>query len=79
MPRSIVTASVKSKDSLVGTDSNAFGIMAHVQKGLRKAGAKPDEIKAVLADMQSGDYDHLLAVASANTTNGGAGGSEDGD
>lgn len=74
-----VTASVKSEISLVGTDSNAFSIIATVQRGLARAGAKPDEVKAVVADMQAGDYDYLLMVASANTTNGGAGGSERGE
>ena len=78
MSRDLVTASVKSQASLIGVDSNAFGIIAAVDRGLRKAGAKPDERKAVVADMQSGDYDHLLMVASANTTNGGAGGEERG-
>ena len=74
-----VTASVKSQRSLIGVDSNAYGIMACVNKGLKLAGAKPDEIAAVMADMQAGDYDYLLMVASANTTNGGAGGEERGD
>lgn len=67
MPRDLVTASVKSKTPLVGLDGNAYAIIAAIDKGLKKAGAKPDERKAVIDDMQSGDYDHLLQVAIANT------------
>lgn len=34
-----------------------------VRKALKKAGNTPEDVKAVLDEMSSGDYDHLLAVA----------------
>jgi len=54
---------LKGKLDLVGLDSNAYSILSAVKRALRKAGNPPKVIDAVLADMKSGDYDHLLAVA----------------
>ena len=49
---------------LVGTDGNAFAIMAVFQRQARREGWTPDEIKAVLKEAKSGDYNHLLATIS---------------
>lgn len=48
---------------LVGNDGNAFAIMGACQRAAREAKWTREEIEAVLAEMQSGDYDHLLATA----------------
>ena len=48
--------------SLVGLDSNAFVLMAAFRKQARKEGWTDEEIKAVLTEAQSGDYDNLLRV-----------------
>ena len=53
---------------LSGTDGNAFAIIGAVQKGLRRGGVETAAIDAVLADMMSGDYDHLLRVATQTVT-----------
>ena len=53
---------------LTGTDGNAFAIMGEVRRGLRRGGVSPSEIDAVLADMMSGDYDHLFKVATQTVT-----------
>jgi hypothetical protein len=45
---------------LVGLDSNAFALMGAFQKAARRQGRTPQEIKAVLDDCTSGDYDHLI-------------------
>lgn len=50
---------------LVGRDGNAFSIMGRLARTLRIGGVPKPEIDAVLADMQSSDYDHLLRVAMA--------------
>ena len=48
---------------LVGNDGNAYAIMGACQRAARKAKWTPEKIAEVMADMQSGDYDHLLATA----------------
>lgn len=60
-----------SEERLVGIDGNAYSIMGVVQRGLRKAGAPRDYIARVMNEMQAGDYDNLLAVASRYTKGGG--------
>lgn len=50
------------KCELVGQDGNAFALMGHWQSCARKAGRTKEEIKAVLDDAMSGDYNHLLCV-----------------
>lgn len=52
----------KLKGGLVGIDGNAFMIMGTFQRDARHAKWPEDEIKAILDDARSGDYDHLLAV-----------------
>jgi hypothetical protein len=53
----------KPKVTLVGRDGNAFSIMGECRKAARKAGWEEDKIKAVLDEMMSGDYGHLLQTA----------------
>lgn len=48
---------------LTGEDGNAFGIMAAVVRGMRKAGATPVEVAEFQKEAMSGDYDNLLATA----------------
>ncbi len=60
-----------SEERLVGIDGNAYSIMGVVQRGLRRAGAPRDYIAKVMNEMQAGDYDNLLAVASRYTKDGG--------
>lgn len=48
---------------LTGIDGNAFSIMGAVKQGLRKGNVPAEEIKAVMDEMMSGDYDHLLVTA----------------
>lgn len=52
-PNAIISADI---------DGNAFSIMAHAGRALRKAGATPAEIAQYRAEATSGDYDNLLRV-----------------
>jgi hypothetical protein len=54
---------------LVGIDGNAFSVMGTVIKGLKSAGNEDSVIKSYQDDAMSGDYDHLLAVSLAYTSN----------
>jgi hypothetical protein len=49
---------------LSGNDGNAFAIMAAVRRALKAAGATPEELSQYQEESMSGDYDHLLRVAS---------------
>lgn len=48
--------------TLVGLDGNAFVLMGAFQRQARKEGWTPEEIKTVLDEAKSSDYDHLLAT-----------------
>jgi hypothetical protein len=48
---------------LVGEDGNAFNIMALCRRAMRDADWPKEKIDAVLDEMRSGDYDHLLMTA----------------
>lgn len=48
--------------TLVGLDGNAFNLMGAFQRQARKEGWTPEEIKLVLDECKSGDYDNLLCV-----------------
>jgi len=50
----------KVKLNLVGINGNAFVIMGAFQVAAREAGWSKDEVKQVLDEAMSGDYDHLL-------------------
>lgn len=45
---------------LVGLNSNAFSILGAFQEQARKEKWSKEEIKEVLDEAMSGDYDHLL-------------------
>lgn len=47
---------------LVGTDGNAFVIMAVFKKQAEREGWTPQEIEAVLNEATSNDYYHLLTT-----------------
>jgi hypothetical protein len=50
------------KLNLVGLDGNAFALMGTFQKQAQKEKWIPEEIKAVLDECGSGDYNHLLCT-----------------
>jgi hypothetical protein len=53
---------------LVGTDGNAFAILAAVSRAMRRAGIEKTQINEFVDEATSGDYDHLLQTA-MNTVN----------
>lgn len=53
---------------LVGLDGNAFSLMGSFSKKAKRQGWTPDEIKVVIDECQSGDYDHLLTTLSNHVT-----------
>jgi len=53
----------KPSVKLLGRDGNAFAIMGACSKAAKQAGWPKTQVDAVLEEMMSGDYDHLLAVA----------------
>jgi hypothetical protein len=54
---------IKPVVKLVGRDGNAFAILGACRKAAMRAGWPAERVKAVLDEMTSGDYDHLLATA----------------
>lgn len=57
----------KVKLDLVGLDGNAFSLMGAFKQAARRQGWTPDEIKVVLDDCMTGDYDHLLCTLMDHT------------
>ncbi len=51
---------------LVGIDGNAFSIMGAFSSNARRQGWTSEEIKSVLDEAMSGDYNHLLATIASN-------------
>ena len=49
--------------NLVGVDGNAFSVMGYVTQAMRRSGYTNQERNDYLADAQSSDYNHLLAVS----------------
>jgi hypothetical protein len=47
---------------LVGLDGNAWSLMGAFSHAAKKQKRSKEEIKAVLDDCMSGNYDHLLSV-----------------
>lgn len=47
---------------LVGLDGNAFSLMGAFQSQARREKWTPEEIKLVIDECMSGDYEHLLAT-----------------
>ena len=56
-------SSLKPIVKLVGEDSNAFMIIGLCRRAAQKAKWSTEKWDAVLSDMMSGDYDHVLQVA----------------
>lgn len=54
--------------SPIGVDGNAFSVMGHWQSAAEEAGWPEDEIKRVLDDAMSGNYQHLLKTIIGNCT-----------
>ncbi len=52
---------------LEGLDGNAFALMGAFQKQARREEWTAEEIKEVLDEAKSGDYDHLLQTLIAHT------------
>lgn len=52
----------KVQIELVGLDGNAFSIMGAWSGAAKRQGWTKEEIDAVLAEAESGDYDNLLSV-----------------
>lgn len=52
----------KVKLDLIGLDGNAFALMGAFQKQARKEGWSAEEIKSVIDQCTSGDYDNLLST-----------------
>ena len=49
----------KPKVKLVGTDGNAYAILAKIRKALRECG-QLDKVEKFTKEATSGDYDHLI-------------------
>ena len=62
------TKTKKVKMELVGLDGNAFVIMGAWRINALRQGWSQEEVRAVLKEAQSGDYNHLLATIAMNTT-----------
>lgn len=62
----------KLKLKLVGLDGNAFCLLGNFQRQARKEKWTEEEIKKVLDEAKSGNYEHLLATLSNYCKNGGA-------
>ena len=55
------------KLELVGLDGNAFSLMGSFKKNAQNQGWTKEEIKLVLDESMSGDYDHLLQTLLTHT------------
>lgn len=64
---------------LLGVDGNAFVLMTHWQRCARQAGWPEKDIKQVLDDAMSGDYQHLLCVLADHCENPMSDSEEDGE
>lgn len=53
--------------TLVGTNGNAFSIIAHFMTNAKRAGWEKEDIDFVVEEAQSKDYDHLLNTISKFT------------
>ncbi len=57
----------KVKLDLTAQDGNAFFLMGAFSRAAKRQGWPADEIKRVVDDARSGDYDHLLQVLIGHT------------
>ncbi len=58
----------KVRLDLVGLDGNAFNLLGQFQRAAREQGWSADEIKALLEEATSDDYDHLLQTLIKHTS-----------
>jgi hypothetical protein len=64
--RTMEHTSKKIDLDLTEVDGNAFGLLAAFQRQARREGWNAEEIKLVLDDARSGDYDHLVGTLDAH-------------
>ncbi len=62
-PAKTSSPNAKPTVTLVGQDGNAFNVLGLCQRAAKRAGWPPEQIDAVMQEMRSGDYDHLLQTA----------------
>lgn len=53
--------------TLVGLDGNAFSLLGAFQRAARRQGWKAEEIKRVMDEATSSDYNHLLHTLMEHT------------
>ena len=53
---------------LVGQDGNVFAILGSVKEAMRQADVDKADIDAMMAEAQSGDYDHVLQTVMATVS-----------
>lgn len=58
---------MKVEMSLLGIDGNAHNILGTFQRLARDQGFSQEEIKAVITEATSSDYDHLLQIILKHT------------
>lgn len=61
----------KIKLKLTGIDGNAFALMGAFQRQAYREGWTEGEVKAVLDECMSAEYDHLLSTLSRHCEGGG--------
>jgi|TARA_R110002126_G_scaffold183937_1_gene332383 hypothetical protein len=49
--------------NLNGPEGNAFAVMGFVKKTMKDLSESQEDIKLVMNEMMSGDYEHLIATA----------------
>ena len=59
---------IKPNLQLVGEDGNAFSILGRFSKEARRAGNSKEAIQAVVDLAMAGDYNHLLRIVMAHTS-----------
>lgn len=55
----------EGSDSLIGVDGNAFAIMGHTSRLLKRAGNPPSVVNGYRDTVMSSNYDDLVAVSMA--------------
>lgn len=65
--KNLFDPSKRVRMNLVGLDGDAFALMGEFQKNARRQGWEREEIKKVLDECTSGDYNHMLRVLMAHT------------
>ena len=53
---------VRPEINLLGPEGNAFVLMGYADQWSRQMGFKSEKKDAIIKDMMSGDYEHLLSV-----------------